>query len=388
MVPCLAIIATHPIQYHVPWYRALAARTDLHLHVFFAALPDPEAQGTGFGQPFSWDLPLLEGYRSTVLKNRRRRPRLNGFFASSAPAYRALEQLRPAAVVITGWHQWPMLQALGACRRLRIPTIVRAESNSMRPRLAGVRFIHRRLLRMFDAFLAIGTSNRDFYERAGVPSERILDCPYFVDNERFAEDAARLATARRTLRRSWGIADDATVFAFVGKLQRKKRPADVIEAASIARARGAEVHVLVVGGGTLEAQLRSRAAEARLPITFAGFLNQSEVAKAYVACDALVLPSDYGETWGLVVNEAMACGRPALVSDRVGCGPDLIREGETGHVFPFADREALAELMVRLSACPGTLRVMGERARRHVMQGFSIDRAVCATARAVMVAAR
>jgi glycosyltransferase involved in cell wall biosynthesis len=83
-------------------------------------------------------------------------------------------------------------------------------------------------------------------------------------------------------------------------------------------------------------------AQKKLPVTFAGFLNQTEIVKAYLAADCLVLPSDYGETWGLVVNEAMACGLPAIVSDRVGCGPDLIIDGVTGYIFPFGDITALA----------------------------------------------
>ena len=127
-------------------------------------------------------------------------------------------------------------------------------------------------------------------------------------------------------------------------------------------------------------------AEHRLPVSFAGFLNQTEMPAAYVATDCLVLPSDYGETWGLVVNEAMACGKPALVSDRVGCGPDLITPGETGALFPFGDVPALAAQITALAANPPALVRMGQQARLRVMDGYSVQRAVSGVLDAVRFA--
>jgi glycosyltransferase involved in cell wall biosynthesis len=114
-------------------------------------------------------------------------------------------------------------------------------------------------------------------------------------------------------------------------------------------------------------------------VTFTGFLNQSEIARAYVAADLLVLPSDAGETWGLVVNEAMACGRPAIVSDLVGCGPDLVVEGETGWRFPCGNVEALAAALARAAADAPRLVAMGAAAQRRVLSAYSVERAVAGT---------
>ena len=123
-----------------------------------------------------------------------------------------------------------------------------------------------------------------------------------------------------------------------------------------------------------------------LPVTFAGFLNQSEIPKAYVAADCLVLPSDSGETWGLVVNEAMACGIPAIVSDHVGCGPDLVIEGETGGVFPLGDIDALAHKIAHFASDADRLKAMGKEAQRRVMTYYSVDRAVEGTLAAIHAA--
>ena len=75
-----------------------------------------------------------------------------------------------------------------------------------------------------------------------------------------------------------------------------------------------------------------------------GFVNQSELPGIYASADVLVVPSDFRETWGLVVNEAMACGTPAVVSVAVGCAPDLIMEGLTGAIFPCGPGGAASDL--------------------------------------------
>jgi glycosyltransferase involved in cell wall biosynthesis len=112
-----------------------------------------------------------------------------------------------------------------------------------------------------------------------------------------------------------------------------------------------------------------------VPIRFTGFLNQSQITKAYVASDALVLPSDGGETWGVVVNEAMACARPCIVSDRVGCGPDLVIPQVTGSIFPLGDVDALANSMLELAGSPQRLVSMGLEAQSR-LRDHSIETAV------------
>ena len=119
----------------------------------------------------------------------------------------------------------------------------------------------------------------------------------------------------------------------------------------------------MVGDGPLRVACEALVREQNLPIRFAGFLNQSKITEAYVASDALALPSDGGETWGLVVNEAMACGRPCIVSDRVGCGPDLVIPQKTGSIFRLGDVTALANSMLGIADNPERVISMGVEAR-------------------------
>ena len=131
---------------------------------------------------------------------------------------------------------------------------------------------------------------------------------------------------------------------------------------------------------------RHFASHAGLPVVFTGFLNQSKLVNAFVAADILVVPSEH-ETWGVVVNEAMWSGLPCIVSDQVGCGPDLVAGQGTGEVFPLHDEAALAAAMVNFVRNPRHRRECGERAKA-VVQLYSIATAVEGTVKAVTAVTR
>ena len=139
---------------------------------------------------------------------------------------------------------------------------------------------------------------------------------------------------------------------------------------------------LMAGDGALRKACEAYVSEKRVPVRFTGFLNQSQIPRAYVAADALVLPSDAGETWGLVVNEAMACGRACITSDKVGCAVDLIVPNRTGATFSVGDIEGLARLVERYANDPSEVQEMGEAARE--MSGkYSVSEAVKGIIRAL-----
>jgi len=216
----------------------------------------------------------------------------------------------------------------------------------------------------------------------GAREEHLFIVPHVIDTDYFLGESKRLESGRGLLRARWGLSDDGVVFLFAGKFTEKKRPLDFVNAIGQARLLGAEVEGLMVGDGPLRAACEQLAREKDLPIKFAGFLNQSEITAAYVAADALVLPSDGGETWGLVVNEAMTCGVPCFVSDRVGCGPDMIRNGETGATFPLGDTKQLGNILAELAANKERVSWMSERAREKAQQ-YTLDVAVDRTIQAV-----
>ena len=316
---------------------------------------------------FQWDVPLLEAYEYEILRNVSPRPSVTAFRGCDTPGIAdVIHQRRLDALVVNGWVVKSCLQGLQACRRLGVPCLVRGEANLVRPRPWWKRSVHRRLVRQYAACLYIGKANRAFYESHGFQASRLFPAPYCVENERFAEPADRWAGREAELRRRFGVPAESICFLFSGKLIPKKHPLELLQAFERAVLLGARAHLLMVGDGALRPQCEEYAREHRLSVTFAGFVNQLRIAEWYIAADCLVLPSDCGETWGLVVNEAMACGRPAIVSDQVGCVADLIIEQKTGRTFRFGDWRQLADRMLELANAPSRLRSMGEAARRHI----------------------
>lgn len=378
----VVIVATHPIQYHIPWFRALHTHPALDLQVLYVGILDEQQQGHDFGVAFQWDIPLLDGYVWETLPTHPGSKPVGGFLSARLKQPHAvLKHLQPDVVILTGWQSYPLLQMLMACRRLGIACCVRGDSNGLKSRPRWVTFIHRLLLQQYQAFLSVGQANRWFYQQHKIPEVSIFDCRHFVENARFQEQAETLLAERPALRARWQIPTDAVCFCYAGKLVAKKRILDLLEALRLllTQAHAPHIHLLVVGAGELFTESQAFVQQYGLPVSFTGFLNQSEIAEAYIASDCLVLPSDYGETWGLVVNEAMVCGRPAIVSDRVGCGPDLVDNGITGWRFDFGDTAMLAARLAEAAQHPDQLMAMGSRAQQRILDLYSVEAAVAGT---------
>ncbi len=376
----VAFLTSHPIQYHAKWFNALAQRHELDLEVLYCHEATPQEQAhSGFGVAFTWDIPLLDGYRYRFLKNVSSEPSIATFSGLDTPEVGTLIRSgRYDAVVTNGWHYKSACQAIWSCWQARVPVLVRSDSH-LRTQRSGVKTAvkalpYRWFISRLDACLPVGRWSADYFLHYGAPEERIHVVPHVVDAA-FHDAPVRLAGCRAELRERWSLAPDQIVFLFSGKFIQKKRPLDFVEAVQHASRRNPRVAGLMVGDGPLRAECQARVRDAGSPIQFAGFMNQSEIVRAYTAADLLVLPSDGAETWGLVVNEAMACGRPALVSDRVGCGPDLVRPHETGFVFPLGDVTALAALIEKCANEPEMVLTMGQNAKT-LAANYSVSTAV------------
>ena len=375
----LAIVSTHPIQYHAHWFRALAVHPEVDLQVFYCYRANPSDQSrAGFAVEFDWDIPLLNGYRYAFLNGGRSKP--GGFFALSTPNIaQVLAREMFDSVLINGWHYKAAWQTIFACWKARIPVMVRGDSQlaSTRGYVKQVAKypVYRSFIPRFDACLSVGTRSRDYFLHYGAAAERIFMVPHTIEDGLFERAADTAQPRRPALRRQWGFQDQQVVFVFAGKFIKKKRPMDFLRALQAAFSHEQTIAGLMVGDGPLRAECKDFVRSRQLPVFFTGFLNQSRMVEAYIAADCLVLPSDVHETWGLVVNEAMSCSRPVVVSNVVGCAPDLVRDDQTGALFPLGDVEALANIMVRFATDPERLRALGEHARRS-LQPYSLTAAV------------
>ena len=349
----IGVVSSHPIQYQAPLFRELAKDADLH--VMFAHRLSASGQGdAGFGVAFEWDTDLLGGYDNQFLSNVARRPGVSHFFGCNTPEVAAvIAQKKFDAVIVMGWHLMTYWQTIRACRKSKVPILVRGDSQlgTPRSRLKTLvkEWVYPRLLRQFDACLYVGQRNREYLSHYGVDAQRLFFAPHCVDNDFFRARSEMLNRAE--LRRALGIASAELVVLFVGKLVEGKRPFDLIRAVETLRKRGLNVSCLVIGDGPLRADLVDAGRQFNVPLYFTGFRNQTQLPSTYPCGDLLVLPSG-SETWGLVVNESLASGVPVVVSDAVGCAPDLALVGRTGAVFRVADIQSLAAAIEHVLAIP------------------------------------
>jgi glycosyltransferase involved in cell wall biosynthesis len=345
----VAFLISHPIQYNSPLFKKIAEEPGIDLTVYYCSKEGLERmEDKGFGKDIAWDIPLLEGYKCKFLNNYSILPRA-GFapFGLFNPGIISeLKRGKFDALIVHGWHYLTHWIAFAAAFMTKTPVFLRSEmplsQERLKPRLIILlkSFFLRPLFKRTSAFLAIGTENREFYRFYGADEKMIFMAPYSVDNERFMAENEKLKMEREGLREGLGISRDAKVILFVGKLIPKKRPLDLLKA--YGKVTAADKALVFVGDGRLRGELESFAKERRLEnVFFAGFKNQSEIAQFYALSDILVLPSGAGETWGLVVNEAMCFGLPVVVSDLCGCVADLLEDGRNGYKFRAGDIDSL-----------------------------------------------
>jgi glycosyltransferase involved in cell wall biosynthesis len=338
----LAIVTSHPIQYYAPLFRTLADRDPLDIHVFHGWKGATEsAYDPGFEDDVQWDISLLDGYDYTFVPNTSSDPGSHHFRGLVNPGLIPdIESWGPDALLLFGWAYQSHLRALLHFSG-DVPIFFRGDSTLLDEQ-GGLRTGLRRLFlrwvyRHVDVALYVGENNRAYFEAHGLSDEQLTWVPHAVENQRFKNvpDAGRKALQWR---RELGIPDDAVVILFAGKFESKKAPDMLLDA--FLKCDNTKAHLALAGSGPMEEELRGRAG-GRPEVHFLGFQNQSRMPVVYRLGDAFVLPSrGPGETWGLAVNEAMACGRPVVVSDRVGCAPDLVGR-ETGFVVPAGDTGAL-----------------------------------------------
>lgn len=371
----LAIFHTHPIQYFAPLWRFLAASPGLDVVVHY--LSDQSVRGAvdpGFAVPVAWDTPVTEGYQHRFITRDAdlSRPR-----TVSIPNVEQL--LRDGGfdtVLVHGYNYRFCRQVVRAAAALKIGVILRGEFTDVAPpdgRSKAKILLRNLYLRWFyrhvDAFCYIGEEARLHLVRRGISPNRMFFSPYCVDTELFTRERNKFA--RQEVRAELGIGSEQLVIAFSGKLIPRKAPILLLQA--IAKLPDlSKITLIMVGEGPLRAQVESLGRAIlgeRFRVT--GFVNQTQVGKYYAASDVFVLPSTY-DTWGLVVNEAMIFGLPAVVSTNVGCRRDLVMEGETGYSFHNGDADDLARCLARFQADPQLASRMGHQAAKRVAQ-YSIS---------------
>ena len=260
-----------------------------------------------------------------------------------------------------------------AAKALGIPVLLRAESRLDGKERSAFKRAAKRLFfntvkRLIDGVLPIGTLNSAYWRHyLGEDVPQFL-MPYAVDNHYFQSRSHEAVAARDELLRELDLEASRPVILFASKLQNRKRCQDLVEAYLNLPGEGTAPHpyLVIVGDGVERAALEQRIKQSGCNgVRFCGFRNQSELPRFFDLATVFVLPSQ-DEPWGLIVNEVMNAGRAVIVSDDVGCQPDLIVDGVEGCVFPVGDVSALTEALRRVLATPGTAEAMGERGLKRI----------------------
>lgn len=339
----LAIITTHPIQYYAPVFKLLHERQEIEIKVFYTwGAESIQKFDPGFSKAIRWDIPLLEGYPYQWVKNTATDKGSHHFKGIVNPdLIQQIESWHPDAILVYGWANHSHLKILRHFNN-RVSVIFRGDSTLLDP-LNKIKKIARALLlrwiyKHVNTVLYTGINNKAYFKKYGLKEQQLIFAPHAIDNLRFATDRNHEV---QQLKLKLNIAEQDILLLFAGKFENKKDPLILLN--SFLQLEKERVHLLFVGNGTLEQTLKEQALS--YPnVHFMDFENQSYMPVIYQACDLFCLPSKGpGETWGLAVNEAMACSKAILVSDKVGCATDLVQEGHNGEIFKAQSLKSLTD---------------------------------------------
>ncbi len=367
----LVIVVSHPIQHFVPFYRALTKEADIDLTVIFCSRIGVEPYfDKAMNTTIAWKMDLLGGYNHVFL------PEADNIISTGPrrvnnPSVGAeLARREPDAVLIYGYNYLTSLRALSWCRHCRVPAMMISDSElkTIRPGWTELikKLILPRLLRRFDAFMTVGDCNEDYYAYYGVPRKKMFRSPFTIDEDTYQMARRNRARLRASWRSEFGIGEDEVVVLTVGKLSRRKHPADVIAAAQRIKAAGnpAKLRFVFAGNGEEMKRLEKIVIEENLPVLMAGFVNVDKLPNYYAAADMILHPSAR-DPHPLVLSEGACIGLPLVISDRVGAaGPtDIARPGENAVVFAVGNVPELTERISVLAANSERRAEMSSRSR-------------------------
>jgi glycosyltransferase involved in cell wall biosynthesis len=360
----LAIISTHPIQYYAPVFRLLNQRKKIEIKVFYTlGIENTSKYDPGFGKTVSWDIPLLDGYQYDWADNIAANPGSNHFNGIVTPKLSGqVNDWQPDAILVYGWAYQGHLKVIRYFKN-KIPVYFRGDSTLLNEPKGIKKIVKTLFLRWvykhIDHTFYVGKNNKAYFLKYGLVEKQLSFAPHAIDNDRFRIDRSVEALE---LRSSLKIKEEDNLILFAGKFEPVKNVELLLSAFISLKKQNA--HLLLVGNGVDEDQLKSHAGNSAVAgnIHFLDFKNQSYMPVLYQAADLFCLPSK-SETWGLSINEAMACGKAILASDRVGCAVDLVKNARNGAIFKAGDRNDLTQKLRQLTNYKDLLVKFGEQSR-------------------------
>jgi glycosyltransferase involved in cell wall biosynthesis len=357
----IIIIQNKPTQFDVPFYSLAAAKKLFDLHVFYSeghqGSVDPE-----IGRVPVWDHLNSVNYPNTILSAE--------LVGKPVAVCNLILSEKPDLVILCGYY--PILHGKLAwfLKRKRIRIGLRSDNTLQHSTFKGFKGLIKRLalplwLRMYDTWHPVGTLADEYLKNISGTSRPVYYFPYSADNEWFAGKAEKHRKNRDEIRNQMGFRKTDFVVLGIMKWNKRENPLTLINAVKQINQIGHSLKLILVGDGPLRDEVKNAASPIINSLCLPGYLPYSHLPKYYAVSDLFVHPA-VNEPWGVSVNEAMACGVPVLAAEGVGSGRDLIVEGKTGYTFPDGDKDALSDLILKLSQDRNRMYAMGEAAKQRV----------------------
>lgn len=357
----LVILTEVIAPYRIPVFNALAARTEIDLHVIFLSRTDASTrQWRIYENEIRFSYEVLPCWRRRIGKyNLLLNANVNG----------ALHAAAPEVLICGGYNYFASWQAMNWAKRNGVPFLLWSESTASdsRNEFFAVEWLKQKFLSSCDGFIVPGRSAQEYLQPFVNGSRRTFVARNAVDIDLFATKCARVQQSGDRLRAE--LALPARYFLFVGRLVKSKGVFDLVRAyAALPAALRSEVSLVFAGAGPMRAELEASAREIYPgAVHFAGFIQRDDLASYYALAECLVMPT-HTDPWGLVVNEAMACGLPVICTNVAGCAADLIQQN--GILVRPGDVMQLAQAMQNLASDAELRRSMSQRSR-DLIQYFS-----------------
>ena len=374
----LAIITTHPIQYNAPWFKLLSERNHISVKVFYTwgQLASSNKYDPGFGKNIVWDIPLLDGYDFTFVNNISKDPGSHHFKGIDNPSLISeIGQWDPDAILVFGWCFKSHLKILRYYKGKKT-ILFRGDSNLIDIQNGfSVKNILRKIFlkwvyNYIDIALYVGSANKAYFKKYGLRECQLKLAPHAIDNDRFSNIAFNYNKASLDLRKQLGIEASDLVLLFAGKMEEKKNPfffIDILNAITDERLK-----VIFVGSGLLRTELLLAASKDKRIIVL-DFQNQLNMPIIYRLADIFILPSKGpGETWGLALNEAMACGKVVVASNKTGGAQDLIDNNNNGFLIDINNNTNLISFIRQSLNDKNLLLDMGKKSSLKIKE-FTFD---------------
>lgn len=360
----VAIVMRRPTQVDGPLFAKLVRNEQLDLKIYYSALVDRVAMAIDpeIGIRPDWIKMATSGYDYET-------PTIG--MLGSLRFLRKIVAAHPDLIIISGYMPlFHFLVALYAWFQ-RVPVGLRSDTTLQHSKSAGrslrgllKSFILPILLKVYSTVHPVGTLAREYLQHHGVYMERVFPFPYAVNNGWFRAESSTHHVRRSELRRVMGIAEDAFVVLGILKFHEREDPITlVLGFAEFLKRHHGPGHLVLVGDGPLRGEIESTIHKTGIVcVSLPGYAPYRELPQYYAVADVFVHPG-VGESWGVSVNESMACGVPVVLSERVGAHVDLVREGDTGFVFKTGNPRSLAEYLVTMASDPVLCGRMGDNGR-------------------------